>query len=269
MRTAEKLPPFRSNAGLPPGCALPQLKSLFLDQAARGAGQALYEILGMAELMRVAYEKGELESLQQRLTMLLSDAADLSYMISNIIELSRLETQSIRPAHTHFNIVSLLQEVAQKTRANIGGKQLVVMDVSSPIPVVIFSDPVGIRQIVTGLAHNAVKFTDRGRIALILNNDEDRIRLMVTDTGRGMTSEEIAAVFDTVDREYDGQIPGYTESGLGLRIVKHLVRSLNGSLSVSSRVGEGTIIEVSLPLLKGPQANAMEPCVIAPESSAS
>ncbi len=257
MHTTEKLPSSRNKRKLPPGCALPQLKTLFKDLATRGAGQALYEILGIAELTRVAYEKGELESVQHRLEVLLSEAADLSYTISNIIELSRLETQSIHPANIHFNIVSLLQEVAQRTRESIGEKPLVVMDVSSPNPVVILSDPAKIRQIMTVLATNAAKFTDRGRIALILNKDEDRIRLMVTDTGRGMTSEEIAAVFDTVDREYDGQTPGYTESGLGLRIVKHLLRSLNGSLSVSSRVGEGTIVEVSLPLLKGLQTNAV------------
>jgi two-component system, NarL family, sensor histidine kinase EvgS len=99
----------------------------------------------------------------------------------------------------------------------------------------------------TGLANNAAKFTDRGRIALILNKDKDTIRLMVTDTGRGMSPEEVAAVFDTADREFDGEVSAYTGSGLGLRIVKHLVKSLEGNLSVSSKTGEGTIVEVALP----------------------
>jgi hypothetical protein len=255
MHTAEKLPSFRSKTDLPPGCVLPQLKSFFIDQATRGAGRALYEILGMAELMRVAYEKGELKSLQQRLTTLLADAADLSALLANILELARLEREAGEPDFKEFNIVALLNDVAQASRTVLGQKPVTMMDVASPGPVVIFSDPEKVRQIMAELANNAAKFTERGRIALIMNKDQDRLRLVVTDTGEGMSPEEVNTFFHANDREFDGRIPDQAGSGLGLRIVKHLVKSLGGSIAVSSRAGEGTIVEVALPLQNAARQN--------------
>jgi signal transduction histidine kinase len=248
MHTPKKVQPFSSKR-LPPGCALPRLKSLFIDQATKGAGRTLYEILGMAELMRVAYEKGELESLQQRLSVLLSDAAGLSTTLSNIIELARLETEAAEPAFKEFDIVALLERVAQATHVLIGEKPVAIMDVASPGPLVVLSDPWKVRQIMTGLTNNAAKFTTRGRIALIVNKDDDFLRLIVTDTGCGMSPEEIAAYFPGDDNEFDGQARPDAGSHLGIRIVRRMVRSLDGRISVSSKIGEGTIVEVALPLI--------------------
>ncbi len=250
MHTAEKVPSFRSK-GLPPGCALPHMKSLLLDQATKGAGRSLYEILGMAELMRVAYEKDELESLQERLKTLLADAVDLSARLSNILELARLETKSDGQVFEEFNVVALLHEAAQRARSLVGGKTVTIMEASSSGPVFIRSDQQKVRQIVKELVNNAAKFTERGRIALILNRDKDGIRLMVTDTGKGMSPEECEAFLHNEDREFDGGARGLETGGLGLKIVRQLVLSLNGAISVSSKAGEGTIVEVIIPFFRG------------------
>jgi signal transduction histidine kinase len=224
------------------------LESPVITKATHEAGLTLYEILGIAELMRVAYEKGEMESAQNRLALLMSEAANLSSTLSNILELSMLEMEHVTTMYRYFDIIALLQEVYQTARLNIGQKPVTVMDVSSINPVTILSDPEKVRRIMMGLISNAAKFTERGRIALILNKDEDRIRLTVTDTGRGMTAEQMNAAFAPSDTRGKADKNGHADSGLGLRIIRNLVKLLEGSITVSSKVGEGTIVEVSFPL---------------------
>jgi signal transduction histidine kinase len=202
----------------------------------------------MVELMRVAYEKGEMESVQNRLALLMSEAANLSSALVNIVELSRLETATATSTYRSFDIVALLNEVSQTTRLNIGHKAVTIMDVSSTGPVMILSDPVKVRKIITGLLSNAAKFTDRGRIALILISDENGIRLIITDTGRGMTAEQMNDAFAPCSSRGSAAERGHAESVPGLRQIRNLVKLLEGSITVSSKVGEGTIVEVSFPL---------------------
>jgi signal transduction histidine kinase len=129
----------------------------------------------------------------------------------------------------------------------MGQKPVTIMDVSSAGPVTILSDPEKVRTIMTGLISNAAKFTDRGRIALILNKDEYRIRLIITDTGRGMTAEQMNTAFASSHTRGHAGKNGHAESGPGLGRIRNLVKLLEGSIIVSSKVGEGTIVEVSLP----------------------
>jgi len=267
MNTARKrLPSFRKNASLSPACshspstgavldtrgkgsAKPDwMKSPVIIKAAREAGLTLYEILGMAELMRVAYEKGEIESLHNRLSLLMSQATSLSFALTNIVELSRLDAEPVTTMYRYFDIVALLQEVVQRARLNIGQKPVTVMDVSSAGPVTILSDPGKVRKIMIGLINNAVKFTDRGRIALILNKDQYSLNLIITDTGRGMTAEQMNAAFAPSYTHGHTEKNVHAGSGLGLGMIRNLVKLLEGSITVSSKVGEGTIIEVSFPL---------------------
>jgi signal transduction histidine kinase len=224
------------------------LKSQVLTKATREAGLTLYEILGMAELMRVAYEKGEIEILHSRLALLLSEAGNLSSALTNILELSKLQTELVTKTCQYFDIVELLRDISHAARLSIGQKPVKVMDVDFPGPVTIFSDPGQVRKIMMGLISNSTKFTDRGRIALILNKDENRIRLTITDTGRGMTAEQMNAAFAPSDNRGQAEKNGHAVSWLGLRMIRNLVRLLEGSITVSSKVGEGTIVEVSLPL---------------------
>jgi len=161
---------------------------------------------------------------------------------------STLETEPADTICERFDIVAILQEACEAARSTLGDKPVTIMDVSCPSPVVIHSDPAKIKRIMTCLMSNAAKFTARGRIALILGRDDDTIRLTVADTGRGMAPEQIKAVLQPAGRTYDGERTVPAASGPGLRIVKELVNKLCGGISIASKPGEGTIVEVSLPL---------------------
>jgi two-component system, cell cycle sensor histidine kinase DivJ len=224
------------------------IQSPVIAQATREAGSTLYELLGMVELLRVAYEKGELESTQSRLEIILLQAGALSSTLSTIIDFSRKGFKPSEAAGQFFDIVALLQEVSLAARPLVQGKPIKVMDAACATPLIINSDPDKIRRIMTGLMSNAATFTDRGRIAMILNKDKDEVRLTIADTGRGMAQGQIDAVLSSSDPENDIEKNAPLPLGQGLRIINKLIKQLRGSLSIASKTGEGTIVTVSLPL---------------------
>jgi signal transduction histidine kinase len=226
----------------------PPPASPVIARATRNIGLSLYEMLGMAELMRVAYEKKDLASVHDRLAALMAEASGISSSLSDILELAELERETPRAASEDFDLTALLLDAAEAARGLLGAKPVTVMDASSPGPVVVRSDRDKIKRIVTGLMSNAARFTDRGRIALIVCRDHDALRLTVADTSGGMTQEQIDALSDSFDHGCDLDRNDPATSGLGLRIVSALVKQLHGGLSIASKPGEGTIVEVTLPL---------------------
>lgn len=247
--------PPRTAGNLPargPACgSFDLMKSIVYADETRDIGLTLYEILAVADLMREAYGKGDLGTLRNHLSLLTSESASLASTLSRILESAEPVTEPQGAACEQFDIVALLQEIAQIARLIVGNKPVKVMDASSPCPVVIFSDRAKIRRILLEIMSNAAKFTCRGRIAVILNKDNDNISLTFTDTGIGMTSEHINAFRASSGQVDDNEVNGLATPGRGLKMVKRLVTLLNGGISVSSKLGEGTIVEIYLPVGPG------------------
>lgn len=214
----------------------------------RDVGLTFYEILAITDLMQEAYGKKDLETFRKQLSLLTSESTRFASTLSTIIELARLEAEPLNIVYERFDVVALLREVSHAARLGIGNKPITVMDVSSPCPVFITSDRARIKQIMTGIISNAAKFTYRGRVAVILNNDEKWTRLTVTDTGIGMTTEEINAFFGLAKQTHDKESSTAAAGARGISIIRNLVTQLNGSIFVSSKLREGTIVEISLPV---------------------
>ena len=224
----------------------PEIQSLVITRATREAGFMLHELLGMVELMHVAYEKGELAIAQNRLEIIMHESEKLSSILSTIRECTRVDSK--KKGMNCFDVVLLLQEVSHAARLLIQSKPVKVMDASCATPIFIHSDFDKLKRIMMSLVSNAAKFTDRGRIALIVSKDNDDVKFTVADTGKGMTQEQVNAVHESFDRANDVGKNNTETSGSGLRVVKALVKQLHGSLSIASKKGEGTIVAVSLPV---------------------
>jgi signal transduction histidine kinase len=221
--------------------------SRLFDRSVREVGAALDEILDTAALMRSAYEDGELTSVQDRLRILQSRTSDLSSSVSELIGLSRLEDPSFRVKSERFDVVAVLREVAEAGRSLAGSKVITVMDASCPNPVEIVSDRSIIKQLLLGLVSNAVKSTERGRVALILARDDDSVRLTVADTGRGMSPEQVRSVLATSEKLHEGNAADFSATR-GITISVALAKKISAGISIASRMGEGTIVEVTLPV---------------------
>jgi cell cycle sensor histidine kinase DivJ len=185
---------------------------------------------------------------RDRVSLLVTEAAGLAAFISDILELKKIEADTVNSVTERFDIIALLHEVAEAARSFAGDKAITVMNVSCPGPIMIPSDPSKVRRIMTELMSNAVKFTDRGRISLIIGRDDGELKLTVADTGRGMSAEQINSVLEPYDHGHEVDMHGIAISGLGLRIVKALVKKLAGRFFIASKPGEGTIVTVSVPL---------------------
>ncbi len=227
---------------------LSKIKSQFIANVTHELRSPVNVIIGLAELMRISLERGNIDQLKDRLSLLMSSATNLRAIITNILDLSKIEAGKMEIIYETFDIVTILREVAETTRILVGNKPIDVEVVAQDGPLFIVSDPVKVRQILTNLTSNAAKFTEKGRIVIALSTESGRLRIAVSDTGRGIKEEDLDKLFMAFSQLEDTKTKRHEGTGLGLAITKNLVDMLGGSISVSSKFGEGTTFDFYLPL---------------------
>ena len=185
-------------------------------------------------------------------------------IINDILDLSKVETGNLEITPVKYDVAGLIKDTSLLNVMLIGDKQIkFVVNAAETIPAILIGDDLRIRQILNNILSNSIKYTDKGEVAFGIdtksnennennaNNDssENSVDLIFTvkDTGRGMTQEQLAALYDEytmfgkdVDRQTEG-------TGLGMSITKKLLEIMNGSIDVESTPGAGTIFTVHLP----------------------
>ncbi len=177
----------------------------------------------------------------------------LLHIISDILDLSKIEAEKIEIERMPFSPQSLLGEVESLMRVHADAKGLQFgVEYTGEIPETIWSDPTRLRQVLVNLLSNAIKFTDRGSVRLVVRlvrqqGSEPAMAFAVVDTGIGMTEEEAARVFLPFVQADGSTTRKYGGTGLGLVISKRLAEILGGDISVSCAPGEGCTFEVLVP----------------------
>ena len=225
-----------------------RIKSQFIANVTHELRSPVNAIIGFAELMKISCEKGYMDQMSDRLSLLMSSATNLRAIITNILDLSKIEAGKMEVIVEHFDMAAMLREVEEITRVLIGNKPVDVDVITRESPLYIAADPLKIRQILTNLTSNAAKFTDSGRITLSLKMEADGIKITVSDTGIGIKEEDMDKLFSAFSQLEDAKTKRHEGTGLGLTITKNLLNMLGGSISVSSVYGKGTTFEVYLPL---------------------
>jgi EAL domain-containing protein (putative c-di-GMP-specific phosphodiesterase class I)/signal transduction histidine kinase len=177
----------------------------------------------------------------QSLLAIISDVLDVSK-----IEAGKLELESVPfdPAELVDDVVSLYAEQARTKGLDLGAY------VAPAVPRRIDGDPVRVRQIVSNLVNNALKFTDRGHVLLTVDVEEDerpKVRFEVADTGIGIPRDKIAQVFSPFVQADQSTTRRFGGTGLGLTICRRLVDAMGGKLEVTSDAGTGSRFAISLP----------------------
>lgn len=225
-----------------------KVKSQFLANVTHELRSPVNAIIGLAELLRMAAEKNSIEQIKERLSFMISSATNLRAIITNILDLSKIEAGKMEVVCRDVNASALIAEVAETTRILVG-KKPVSVEVSVPaLPVMIFTDPVKLRQIVLNLASNAAKFTEAGSIAITLTIIGNKMEIAVTDTGMGIKKEHLDRLFTAFGQIEDAKTKQHEGTGLGLTISKNFVELIGGAISLSSVFGKGTTFTVTLPL---------------------
>jgi signal transduction histidine kinase len=226
-----------------------RLKSQFLARMSHELRTPLSAILGFSDLL-LEGTSGELTPGQREDVQEIASAGrGLLDVLSDILDLSRIEAGRMRLETRPVRIGSLLGDVASALRPLALSKSLELrLAVVGGDPLVV-ADPLRIRQVVTNLVSNAVKFTHKGGVTVRLLTTSTEVEISVLDTGIGIPQEELDTVFDEFSQV--GSVPrGFGGSGLGLSIARRLVLLHHGTIGVESEVGVGSRFWFRLPVAK-------------------
>ncbi len=224
-----------------------RIKSQFLANVTHELRSPVNAIIELAELMRIASENGFIGQVRDRLTLLLSSATNLRSVITNMLDLSKIEAGRMNVFVEPFDLTELLHDVAETTRVLLGGKPVEVIVSTEARVVQMQSDPVKVRQIVLNLASNAAKFTESGRIAIQQTSTNGTISVAVSDTGIGIRADDLQKLFVAFSQIEDAQTKSHEGTGLGLAITRELAQLLSGRVSVESEPGRGSTFTVHFP----------------------
>jgi signal transduction histidine kinase/CheY-like chemotaxis protein len=168
-------------------------------------------------------------------------------LIDDVLDLSRIEAGKLALHPAPLDLRALVAE-AVDLMAAIGRDKPLQLDctVDDALPVNVHGDPLRLRQLLVNLLHNAIKFTERGSVAvelrLLEQGDADlRVRIAVRDTGIGIADDKLDSVFDAFMQADASTTRRHGGSGLGLAIVKEIAELMGGAVGVESRLGEGSV----------------------------
>jgi signal transduction histidine kinase/CheY-like chemotaxis protein len=172
-------------------------------------------------------------------------------IVNDILDIAKIESDKIEVEKIRFDLMQLVDEVRDLNDARIAEKGLTfAVHRHMPIPGTVTSDPLRLKQVMINLLGNATKFTERGHVSLAVSYDMvlELLQFKVSDTGVGMTSDQVAQLFKPFSQGDTSTTRKYGGSGLGLHIAHHLIQELGGTISVESLLGRGSIFTVSLPV---------------------
>ena len=211
----------------------------------------LNAIIGYSELLLEEAEDDGMDSMVQDLRRITDSGNHLLGLINDILDLSKIEAGRLELFVSDFSVDSVLDvlENVAKPSAEKNGNE-VLFD-RGPDLGDMRSDETRLRQSLLNLISNATKFTEQGRVTVAAAVDHvdgiDWISFAVSDTGIGMSDEQMAKIFDDFTQAEAETTAKFGGTGLGLSITKQLVEMMGGELSVDSKVGEGSTFSILVP----------------------
>ncbi|MEG7522205.1 MAG: ATP-binding protein, partial [Chromatiales bacterium] len=240
-----------------------QAKSNFLATMSHEIRTPMNGVLGMLHLL----EKTQLSDTQRRYITTASHSSDLLLsVINDILDFSKLESKKLELESLPFNPIVLIEQTATMLAKSAHQKGLeLICSIAPEVPCVIKGDPTRLRQILTNLANNAIKFTEAGQVALYASYADERIYFGVVDTGIGLNEEQQKQVFKAFTQADSTHTRKYGGTGLGLAISHALVKAMGGSLELTSATDIGSDFHFDLPAVEPDE----ETCRLIPPESLS
>jgi signal transduction histidine kinase len=226
-----------------------QHKSQFLANMSHELRTPLNAIIGVSEMLREDAEA--LKQDTEPLDRVLGAARHLLALINDILDLSKIEAGRMELHLETFPLAPLIKDVANtiEPMASKNGNRLII---DCPVDLgVIHADQTRFRQSLLNLASNANKFTEKGTITIACHegqeNSRDWITLAVTDTGIGMTAEQMGKLFQEFSQASSSTASKYGGTGLGLAISRRFCQMMGGDITVESQPGRGSTFTIRLP----------------------
>jgi len=238
-------------------------KSEFLANISHEIRTPLNGVLGMAHAMAT----DKLSAAQrERLTVVRQSGAALLALLNDVLDLSKIQAGKLDLEETPFNVDELCRTVCATFEQLAAAKDLTLeISVETEDRLAWKGDALRLRQILSNLISNAVKFTHHGVVRLVVKPAPGGLTFEVRDTGIGLDQDQIRRLFQKFSQADASTTRRYGGSGLGLAISHELVKLMGGVLRVHSTPGEGSVFAFTLPLTPGPRTLAPTPADGAPE----
>ncbi|MES2981307.1 MAG: response regulator [Verrucomicrobiota bacterium] len=236
-----------------------RLKSQFLANMSHEIRTPMNGIIGMADLMLHApltlEQRDYMETIRSSADLLLG-------IINDILDSSKIESGKLTFEHFNFNLREMVEgtmdvvaNTAQKKGLELAGC------VHIEVPEIVRGDPGRLRQVLTNIAGNAVKFTEHGEVSLVVSAISETpthtlVRFEITDTGIGIDENARAHIFEPFIQVDGSNTRKYGGTGLGLTISRQIVEALGGQIGVDSKLGEGSVFWFNMNFEKSSQPDS-------------
>lgn len=227
-----------------------EVKESFLANVSHEIRTPINGIVGMVELlMKTPLDENQ----RHKLSLAKSSSESLLVLINDILDFSKIQADQLLLESIEFNLLDLLGKFSESMAisANVKGVE-VVLDVSEVEHGIVLGDPTRLKQILTNIVGNAIKFTQQGEILISAklelvhepdSEEKYRFACCIKDTGVGIAQDKIAGLFDAFTQEDVSTTRKYGGTGLGLSISKRLCEIMGGSITCESELGKGTTFQ--------------------------
>ncbi|MFT5583133.1 MAG: signal transduction histidine kinase/ActR/RegA family two-component response regulator [Cognaticolwellia sp.] len=233
-------------------------RQAFLATMSHEVRTPLNGVLGMAEVLshtRLDHDQ------RQMLATVKQSGTGLLQVLNDILDTAKLDAGAIQLESVPFNPGQIAESVVNLLRASTRKEDLKLRVTQESLPESVLGDPARVRQVLLNLVGNAIKFTDHGLVGVHLTWSDDRLLIMVRDSGIGIADEYLEHLFEPFTQAEAGTTRRYGGTGLGLTICKRLVEKMDGTLQVRSILGTGSefFFEIQAP------ASVLTPTVAEPQ----
>jgi signal transduction histidine kinase/DNA-binding NarL/FixJ family response regulator len=222
-----------------------QVKSHFLATMSHELRTPMNAIIGFSQfLQRQKLNEFQLDMVGR----IFNNGKNLLALINDILDLSKIEAGRLDMKLEKINLSSLLKVTIDELRSLSEQKGINLVMQVELINNIIVTDRTRLRQVIVNLLSNAVKFTDSGSVTVEAQQvGEDRITIIVRDTGIGIEPENIPYIFQEFRQIYQSTTHRHSGTGLGLAITKWLIQMMGGHIMVTSQLGKGSVFRIDLP----------------------
>ncbi|HEY7491909.1 MAG TPA: ATP-binding protein [Candidatus Tectomicrobia bacterium] len=225
-------------------------KSEFLANMSHEIRTPMNAILGFTEILKRGYGNSE-HNWKKYLNTIHASGKHLLELINDILDLSKVESGHLEVERIRCAPHAIIREVVQVLVVKAREKAIALdFEVSGATPETILSDPARLRQIVTNLVANAIKFTEKGGVRVVMglvpSSTQPQLSITVIDSGIGMPAEKLETIFDPFVQADSSVTRRFGGTGLGLTISRRFAQALGGDITVHSELGQGSVFTVTI-----------------------
>jgi len=224
-----------------------RLKTEFMNIAAHELKSPVTPIKGYLDL--IISDEESPDKIKNWAKVSLRNSERLLRLVNDILDVSRLDTDTMSFEMIKLPIIEILDEIAEDMKPPVEGKGLkFITEIPRDLPK-IMGDRHRLSQVLKNLLVNALKFTDNGSISIIAEKQKENILIKIADTGIGISEDEVKKVFNKFYQAYTGDDRKNEGTGLGLFICREIIQKHNGNIWVESKLGKGSTFYIKIPYL--------------------